>query len=108
MLNHMHFIVSSPDVAGFIRDFKKFTSKRLHENILKTEPDVLKLFVDGNGSFEFWGKTNMPKLIESVDFFENKVQYIHNNPVKKNYVTQPEYWYWSSANHMCEVEIDSL
>jgi len=28
MLNHMHLIASAPDTAAFIRDFKKFTSRR--------------------------------------------------------------------------------
>jgi hypothetical protein len=38
MLNHMHLIVESKDVAGFIRDFKSFTSKALKRNIQATEP----------------------------------------------------------------------
>ena len=28
MLNHIHLIVISPDVGGFLRDFKRFTSKK--------------------------------------------------------------------------------
>lgn len=108
MLNHIHLIISSPDVSGFVRDFKRFTSKKLHENVAKTEPNVLKLFIDENGKYEFWGKTNMPKLIESENFFNEKLEYIHNNPVKKGYVMKPEDWYWSSANNLCELKIDSL
>ncbi len=108
MLNHIHLIVQSPDVAGFIRDFKKFTAKKIHKNIENTEPAVLKLFMNEDGSCEFWAKTNMPKIIESVDFFENKLDYVHNNPVKKNYVIRPEYWYWSSANADCEIKIDDI
>ncbi len=53
MLNHLHCIVSSPDIAGFLRDFKRFTSKKLHENISETEPTILKLFLDKNGIYEF-------------------------------------------------------
>jgi putative transposase len=108
MLNHIHLIISSPDISGLIRDFKKFTSKKIRKNIENTEPNVLKLFIEEDGTYEFWAKTNMPKLIESQEFFENKLQYIHNNPVKKNYVTQSEHWYWSSANPMCEIEIDEI
>ena len=44
MLNHLHLIVKSPDVVGFLRDFKKFTSRKLIENIAKTESQVLELF----------------------------------------------------------------
>lgn len=93
MLNHIHLIVSSPDMAGFIRDFKKFTSKEFHRNIQITEPNVLKLFLASDNSYEFWEKTNMPKLIETEEFFQNKLEYIHNNSVKKQYVSQPEHWY---------------
>jgi REP element-mobilizing transposase RayT len=108
MLNHIHLIIASPDAAGFIRDFKKFTSKKLRENIEKTEPKVLKLFMNENGNYEFWAKTNMPKLIESEEFFRNKLEYIYNNPVKKSYVMQPECWYWSGANSECEIRIDDI
>lgn len=90
MLNHVHLIVSSPDVAGFIRDFKKIASKEFHRNIQMTEPNVLKLFLVSPGSYEFWEKTNMPKLIETEEFFRNKLEYIQNNPVKKQYVLQPK------------------
>ncbi len=44
MLNHIHLIVSSSDVSGFVCDFKKFTSKEFRKNIESTEPNVLKLF----------------------------------------------------------------
>lgn len=108
MLNHIHLIASSLDVSGFIRDFKKFTSKQLKKNIETTEPTVMKLFLDQDGNYELWEKTNMPKIIESQDFFNQKLEYIYNNPVKKNYVVQPEHWYWSSANHYSEIKVDDI
>lgn len=104
MLNHIHLIVSSSDVAGFIRDFKRYTSKELHKNISQTEPNILKLFLDEDGKYEFWDKTNMPKLIETEKFLYQKTEYIHANPVLKNYVAQTDRWYWSSANPTCEIE----
>jgi len=97
MLNHIHLIVQSPDVSGFLRDFKKFTSGQIVKNLLETEPKVAGLFEVDEGRFEFWKKTNMPELIESDSFFLQKLQYIHNNPVKKQYVRESFHWYWSSA-----------
>jgi hypothetical protein len=47
MLNHIHLIVASKEVAGLVRDFKKFTSKQLKSHIEQTEPSVLSLFLDG-------------------------------------------------------------
>lgn len=104
MLNHTHLLINSPDVAGFIRDFKKFTSKEFKENIMINEPQVLQLFLTKDNTYEFWQKTNMPVLIETEKVFLQKLQYIYNNPVKKKYVERPEYWYWSSANPHCELK----
>ena len=104
MLNHIHLIFHSSDSIGFVRDFKKFTSKELKKNILENEENILKLFLDERGNYQFWQKTNMPLLIENEKFFLQKLNYIHNNPVKKNYVERPEYWYWSSANPDCELK----
>jgi putative transposase len=106
MLNHLHLIVRSPDIIGFLRDFKTYTSKRLIENIRKYEPNILEIFkTDGTG-YQFWKKDNQPKIIESDWFFEQKLNYIHNNPVAKGYVSRPEFWKWSSAN--CDSVIDVI
>lgn len=108
MLNHIHLIISSINVAGFVCDFKKFTSKRLKENIFDTQPMLLNLFIDRKGEYHFWQKTNMPKFVESEDFYQQKMNYIHFNPVVKNYVEYPEHWYWSSANPHCELKPTGL
>ncbi len=50
----------------------------------------------------------MPKLIESEKFFLQKINYIHNNPVRKQYVADPSYWYWSSANPDGEINIEDI
>ena len=97
MLNHIHLIIESSDVSGFFRDFKKYTSKEFKKSILATEPNILKLFEKDN-VYNFWEKTNMPELIESEKFFEQKLNYIHLNPVRKKYVKNPEDWIYSSAN----------
>jgi REP element-mobilizing transposase RayT len=98
MLNHIHLIVASDDVAGFVRDFKKFTSKQFKINLEQTEPQVLSLFIDSKGHYQFWMNTNAPKKIEQGEFYRQKIEYIHNNPVRKNYVVKPEHWLWSSAS----------
>ncbi len=97
MLNHIHLIIQSDDASGFVRDFKKYTSKKLKDNIIKTEPGVLKLF-DNNGRFQFWENGNMPEIIETDEFYVQKAGYIELNPVKKSYVKNAEDWVYSSAN----------
>lgn len=97
MLNHIHLIARSNDIPGFIRDFKTFTSKQLKNNIIETEPHILKLF-EANGKYHFWQKTNMPEVIVSNDFYLTKANYIEDNPVRKRYVAEAAHWVYSSAN----------
>ena len=97
MTNHLHFIGKSKDMGAVLRDMKTFLSKEFKKNILFFEPHVLKIFED-NKKYQFWEKTNYPKLITSYKFLEQKINYIHNNPVRKEYVHFPEDWKWSSAS----------
>ena len=114
MLNHIHLIASSSDMIAFVRDFKKFTSKEIQKNIIATEPNILKLFrvqvgdAEPTARYEFWQKTNMPKLIESEKYFFQKANYIHENPMRKQYVVNPEHWHWSSANPNSEIKVEVI
>jgi REP element-mobilizing transposase RayT len=108
MLNHIHVIISSPDVAGFIRDFKRFTSREFHKNLAEKEPSVLEIFKDENDKYRFWKKTNMPILLETEKVYQQKAQYIEFNPVRKLYVSNPEHWIYSSANPKTSIKLDKL
>ncbi len=98
MLNHLHLLFTSPDSAGFLPDFKRFTSRQLKENLAATEPAVLRLFVDTEGVYRLWMDTNAPKKIENPAFYVQKLNYVHENPVRKGYVARAEHWVWSSAH----------
>ena len=108
MLNHIHLLFFSSDSAGFIRDYKAFTTKLLKENITKTEPNLLELFCDDAGAFQIWQSTNMPLYVETDAFFIQKLQYIYENPVKKTYVINAEDWYWWSACKYSPVKLASM
>lgn len=97
MLNHLHFIGSADDLGDVIRDMKKYLSKEFKQSMQFYEPDKLKLF-NKKGEYSFWESTNYPKLIISDDFYNQKTEYIHYNPVSKGYVHNPEDWKWSSAS----------
>jgi REP element-mobilizing transposase RayT len=107
MLNHLHMIVQSPDMIGFVRDFKRHTSKELIKNIKEFEPNVLRLFKNEDGGFSIWKEDNAPKILESEKFSLQKLNYIHNNPVMKGYVQKPEYWSWSSANPHSLIKVEA-
>ncbi|OGG90698.1 hypothetical protein A3H55_03220 [Candidatus Kuenenbacteria bacterium RIFCSPLOWO2_02_FULL_42_16] len=97
MLNHLHFIGAAPDLISVIRDMKTFLSKEMQKNIIATEPETIKLFETKDG-YHFWQDNNYPELITSEEFLEQKTNYIHYNPVRKEYVHYPEDWRWSSVN----------
>ncbi len=108
MLNHLHFIGQAEDLSAVIRDMKTFLSKKLKTNIQQNEPDLLKLF-ETEGKFSLWQRSNYPKLINSEEFFRQKIDYIHYNPVKKQYVHGAEAWRWSSASKiLTRIEISTL
>jgi putative transposase len=108
MINHLHLIASGNDMIGFVRDFKRHTSKEMQNNIIATELGVLKLFDLGNGKYEFWSRTNMPKMIESEEYIMQKINYVHANPVRRQYVKKPEDWMWSSASPDSDIIIEPL
>jgi hypothetical protein len=49
--------------------------------------------------FQFWQQNNKPIEIWSLKVFEQKLHYIHNNPVKSCFVTDPIDWKYSSARN---------
>jgi len=105
MLNHVHLITVASDTAAFIRDFKRFTTRRLAENISATEPGLLRSFETSAG-LRLWQPGSAAKRIETEPFFRQKIDYLHENPVRKQYVALPDHWYWSSANPTCPLQPD--
>jgi len=105
MLNHIHLIINAPDVIGFLRDFKRHTTRELKKNMQTNEPLVAQLFFDKDKNFSVWKKTNMPIMLETEKVFHQKWRYIENNPVKKEYVTSSDHWLHSSAHPQCPVKV---
>jgi REP element-mobilizing transposase RayT len=112
MSNHIHLLSrsSTGDLSGTIRDFKKFTSKEfirlINENEESRKEWMLRLFAHAAkrqnkaGSFQIWTHESHAVEIFSNQFISEKVEYIHNNPVRAGIVDRPEdYRYSSAANY---------
>jgi hypothetical protein len=55
---------------------------------------------DGKGNrYKVWQEGFHPIAIESERFFLEKLQYLHENPVRKGYVDRLEQWRYSSARN---------
>ena len=52
-----------------------------------------------NSEYQFWTHENHSELIYSNKFIEQKLDYIHNNPVRAGIVSQPEEYIYSSAKN---------
>ncbi|HEY0771809.1 MAG TPA: hypothetical protein VGD31_15900 [Sphingobacteriaceae bacterium] len=46
---------------------------------------------------QFWQQNNKPIELWSAEVIDQKVEYIHNNPVVSGFVTEAYHWRYSSA-----------
>ena len=104
MTNHLHMIVSSKpgfDLSDTLRDFKKYTSKQIVNAIANNPKESRKSWLlwllKDKEDIKFWQPGNHPEEIRSLDFFNQKLHYIHMNPVRAGIVDKEEEYLYSSA-----------
>lgn len=110
MSNHLHFIASSKnaDLSGTLRDFKTFTSKAIIKAIGDNKKEsrrdwMLNVFRNAgeansrNKEFQFWRQDNHPIELYSAAFIVQRINYIHQNPVRAGMVERAEHYLYSSA-----------
>jgi len=111
MSNHIHIIIQSNDgkLSDLLRDFKKFTSKKILEKI-QDEPEsrrewMLERFKlaaknhSRNKFYQFWQYGNHAEEIYSEKFMWSKIDYVHFNPVVAGIVKAPQDYIYSSASN---------
>ncbi len=54
-----------------------------------------------NKDWQFWQPHNKPLEITSQQMFDEKLAYLHQNPVLAGFVTKEEDWKYSSARDFC-------
>lgn len=112
MPSHIHLIFRSAlnDPSGLIRDLKGFTARKMlkliSENHQESRKEWLLWMFERAGKsnsnvqkMQFWQQNNQPIEIWSLKVFEQKLTYIHNNPVETGFVTDPIEWKYSSARN---------
>jgi REP element-mobilizing transposase RayT len=101
------------DLSGTIRDFKSYTGKKfleLLEDKKESRRDWMKMVFGYHGRFkkkqsnQVWTHENHAELIYSQKFIEQKIEYIHNNPVRAGIVEKPEEYLYSSARNYGDIE----
>ena len=104
--NHLHLIASSADLTKDMQRFKSHTARQIVDYLEQHGATkllgLLALFKrhhKTDSDYQIWEEGNHPQLIESDAVMRQKLDYIHQNPVKRGYVDQPEHWRYSSARN---------
>jgi len=113
MSNHLHLVahcVAPNRMSDFLRDFKKFTSKRIVNAIMEIPESRREILLDkfafearrtGRAKdFKVWKDDNHAIDLDSggIDMME-KIDYIHMNPVRAGLVDSPDDYLYSSARN---------
>jgi putative transposase len=102
--NHLHLVASSDRLSKEIGDFKSFTARKsIDYYIDQNNQWVLKQLFDNklkhktDRDYQFWQEGSHPKRITNEEMLIQKIEYIHQNPVRRGFVDAPEHWRYSSA-----------
>jgi putative transposase len=115
MSNHIHLICYAWEpyrLSDILRDFKKFTSKEIISAIENNGKEsrkewMLNLFKyyakynKNNKEYQFWQHGNKPIELASSEWIDQKLGYIHLNPVRNGMVMKAEDYQYSSAGAYC-------
>ena len=112
MSNHLHLLAQaqeSQNLANIIRDFKRFTANQIieaiqEENESRREWLLHKFewnakYKSSHEHYQFWQAGNHSKECFSFEFMEQKLHYLHQNPVRAAIVTYPDEYLHSSASN---------
>ena len=116
MTNHVHLIISSNNnkIEDIVRDQKKYTSKKIikaiQENNTESRKDwMLNIFGyagstnNNNTTFsagccaQFWKQDYHPIELNSNEKIKQRLDYLHENPVRSGLVWEPWHYKYSSA-----------
>jgi putative transposase len=120
MPSHIHLIARTKEdilLSDVLRDFKSFTSKKIISMIETNQEEsrrewllyMFKYFAKynkHNTMYQFWQQNNHPiDLISNNKWIEEKITYIHQNPVKAMIVHEDYQFVYSSANRYTKLKI---
>ena len=103
---HLHLVARSKNLSGDMQRFKSYTAKEIlaclqaqGETRLLRLLEYFKRTHKKESIHQVWEEGNHPQIIESEAVLRQKLDYIHQNPVKRGYVDLPEHWRYSSARN---------
>ena len=111
MENHAHLIASGRSLSKTIGRFKSFTARKIIDLLIdKGERGILRQLSYArlphkvDREYQFWQEGSHPVLLSGEEIMRQRVEYTHNNPVRRGYVDDPVYWRYSSARNYAGME----
>jgi REP element-mobilizing transposase RayT len=106
MENHLHWIAAGLDLALNVGRFKSFTARRIIDELesrgfktLLRELHYFKLRHKSDQKYQLWQEGSHPQQIKDEAMMLQKLEYMHNNPVRRGYVEEAAHWRYSSARN---------
>ncbi|MCB0195658.1 MAG: transposase [Anaerolineae bacterium] len=104
--NHMHLVAQSPQLDRDIARFKSYTASSIIQYLEKKRVKIIldqlafyKKAHKRDRTYQFWQEGVHPQWVQGRGVMQQKVDYIHQNPVERGYVDKPEHWRYSSARN---------
>ena len=103
MHNHFHMIVQCSKLETAIQSMKSYTARKIidklkcnkNENVLRKLRSKRSYKVQSE--YQLWQEGYHPEQISNKYILNQKIEYIHQNPVRKGFVSKAEEWVYSSA-----------
>ena len=95
-----------------MRDFKRFTSRTIHDRLKEDGRKSILRWLQWateparrhRGELGLWRDGFHPEAVYSPNVLEQKINYLHENPVRKGLVRRASQWWYSSAEFYEGVE----
>jgi REP element-mobilizing transposase RayT len=104
MENHVHLVADAPDLSGVMQSFKRHTARALiadaevkRKDWLLNQLTYYRQKHKEDSDYQVWQEGVHPQLVLDDAMLWQKVEYVHNNPVRRGYVDAVEHWRYSSA-----------
>lgn len=104
--NHLHFVAQAPRLDKCVQEFKSFTARQIIDHLQEQHIERLlarlrfaKCAHKTDREYQFWQEGVHAEMVFSNTIMREKLDYIHQNPVKRGYVDKAEHWRSSSARN---------
>ena len=102
MNNHIHLIwqpLPGQTLQTIQLSFLKYTAQQVKFDLQKTDPTLLEEFRVNtkDRTYQFWKRNSLSIELNRDKVFNQKLEYIHWNPVKAGLCSLPEEYHYSSA-----------